>query len=115
MAVVFVVFVCGRFVMFESRIGVKRFIQSLSMSPYDWALNTGSMDCNKIAKTLNETFALSVNNGMTYDQVRRKMEVTMHSLKEFGAADMEAFWALSELLENVYGATKEFKAANYQK
>jgi len=99
--------------MFESKIVCKRLIQSLSMSPYDWALNTGSMDCGKIAKTLNETFALSVNNGMSYDQTRRKMEVTMHNLKEYGAADMEAFWALTELLETVYGATKEFKSTNY--
>lgn len=86
----------------KSKIKFKPVIESLTLSADDWGLFTASMDCDKVAEKLNNTFVACVNQGLDVHQTRTKMAHIMSLNSKFGAADSEPNYTLRELINLVF-------------
>lgn len=86
----------------NSKIKFKPVIESMELSGDDWQLYTKSMDCEKAAEKLNNTFVACVNLGLDKHQTRVKMNHIMGLNSKFGAADSEPVYVLGELINLVF-------------
>ena len=86
----------------KSKLKFKPVIESLTLSADDWGLFTATMDCDKVAEKLNNTFVACVNQGLDVHQTRVKMNHIMNLNSKFGAADSEPNYTLRELISVVF-------------
>lgn len=85
------------------KIKFKPVIESMELTGDDWQLYTTSMNCEKAAEKLNNTFVACVNLGLDKHQTRAKMQHTMNMCRSYGADDSEPHYVLRELIDMVYG------------
>ena len=87
----------------KSKIKFKPVIEKLELTADDWQLYTTSMNCEKAAEKLNNTFVASVNLGLDKHQTRVKMNHVMNMCRSYGADDSEPHYVLRELMDLVVG------------
>lgn len=68
----------------------------------EWDLYTDMEGVEDVAKSLNETFAQSVNIGMSRNEVESAVYKKMSEYKEFGACDSEPGHVLEYMLRKVF-------------
>lgn len=81
---------------------ITKTISELDYSADQWQLYSCTMNCDHVARELNDTLMFCVNNGLSRYDIQKLMGEVMYRHKDFGSLDSEPQYVLKDLLDQIF-------------